>query len=154
MEVLEITKDDFAPFGEILTMENPPAVNIENEFDWHITAESIRLNKFCCTGLLNCRSREKEVVKMECHKKTSEILIPLNGNSILAVAHAQDSLAGNEGIKAFRLPAGKIIVMKPGTWHWIPFPEGSNDVQILVLFRDRTGDDDLNIKDLAGPLAI
>ena len=76
MEVLEITKDDFAPFGEILTMENPPAVNIENEFDWHTTAESIRLNKFCCTGLLNCRSREKEVVKMECHKKHQKFLVP------------------------------------------------------------------------------
>ena len=154
MEILEITKESFAPFGEILTRDEFPDVQIENEFDWYTTSEKIQLSDLCCTGLLNCRSREKKVIKMECHKESSEVLFPLQGDSILTVAGAADDLSGSGGIKAFRLPAGKAIVMKPGTWHWIPFPEKNEDAQILVLFKDGTGNDDLNLRDLAKPLVI
>lgn len=148
MEILELTAKNFEPFGRILTDADVRPVGASKEFDWYDTAGGIPMNETCCTGLLSCRPRERRVVKMERHLCTSEVLFPLDGNSVLVVAPPEDSLGSVSGVKAFRLPVGTSVVMKVGTWHWIPFPEGKEDVRILVLFRDGTGADDLDFKEL------
>ena len=152
--VEKLTAESFKDFGQLLTMKDVPAVKAENEFDWYDTAGNIELSGSCCTGMLVCRPRPKKVVKMECHTQTSEVLFALEEDTVLAVAPAGDSLEDNNSIRTFLLPQGTAVVMKTGTWHWIPFPAGGNDAKIMVLFRDGTGADDLNFKDLCCEIDI
>ena len=149
MTIQELTAADFKPFGRILSGDGEfPAVAQSNEFEWHDTASGIAMDGSCCTGMLCCRSRPRVVSKMERHLRTSEVLFPLRGDSVLVVAAAGDTLGTTSGLRAFRLPVGKAVVMNVGTWHWIPFPLAEADSHILVLFRDGTGADDLDFKQL------
>ncbi len=154
MKAEKLTKESFKDFGEILTLEEVAEVSSDSEFDWYDTAQAIDLSEKCCTGMLICRDRSKRVSKMECHKKTSEVLLAVSGDTVLSVAPAGDSLENNENIRTFYFPEGTAIVMKTATWHWIPFPVKPEDARILVLFRDGTGGDDLNFKDLAAAIYI
>ena len=154
MQVERLTAENFRDFGQLLTMDEVAQVKPENEFDWHDTAGGIELSDNCCTGMLVCRPREKKVLKMESHTKTSEVLVALNGDTVLTVAPAGDSLETNDNVKAFLLRQGTAVVMKTATWHWIPFPVKDEDAKIMVLFRDGTGADDLNFKDLCCPVSI
>ncbi|HAK44532.1 MAG TPA: hypothetical protein DCO79_01235, partial [Spirochaeta sp.] len=143
MQVEKLTAQSFKDFGQLLTIDEVAEVKPENEFDWYDTAGGIELSENCCTGMLVCRPREKKVVKMECHTRTSEVLTTLDGDTVLVVAPAGDSLENNNNAKAFLLKQGAVVVMKTATWHWIPFPVKDEDAKIMVLFRDGTGADDL-----------
>ncbi|MDC7227742.1 MAG: ureidoglycolate lyase [Spirochaetales bacterium] len=154
MQIEKLTAESFKDFGQVLTMAQVPKVTDDKEFDWYDTAGGIELNEKCCTGMLVCRPRPKKVVKMECHTKTSEVLVALNGDTVFAAAPAGDSLENNDNVKAFLLRQGTSVVMKTATWHWIPFPMAEEDARIMVLFRDGTGADDLNFKDLCCAVSI
>ena len=46
------------------------------------------------------------------------------------------------------------IKMHAGTWHWLPIPLRGDEVKFLVLFADRTEDDDMEIVSLAEPVSV
>jgi len=154
MKVQELTGESFKEFGQILTMDEVTPVAAELEFDWYDTAGEIELSPKCCTGILVCRHRKKKIVKMEYHVKTSEVLVALHGDTVLSVAPAGDSLETNGNIRTFLLKKGVAVVLKKGTWHWVPFPVKDEDAKIMVLFRDGTGSDDLIYKVLCCELNI
>ena len=154
MKMYELQQETFAEFGKILTLDAVPAVDEHNEFDFHSTAGNIELAPRCCTGLLSCRNRERKVVKMECHHGSSEIVVALDGDMILVAAPHDDDLKDNTRVRAFLIKKGQAVAMKPDTWHWIPFPVQAKDCHALILFRDGTGDDDLNFRDLVEPVFV
>jgi ureidoglycolate hydrolase len=154
MIVETLTAETFKDFGQVLTLDEVAPVSSENEFDWYDTASGIELSENCCTGMLVCKPREKTVVKMESHMQTSEVLAAFHGDTVLTVAPAGDMLENNNNVQAFLLRQGTAVVMKTATWHWIPFPVTDEDAKIMVLFRDGTGADDLNFKDLCCPVKI
>lgn len=154
MIVEKLTTESFKKFGQVLSLDEVAQVKPENEFDWYDTAGGIELSEKCCTGMLVCRPRPKNVVKMECHLRSSEVLAALHGDTVLTVAPAGDTLENNSNVKAFLLPQGSAVVMNTATWHWIPFPIKDEDAKIMVLFRDGTGADDLNFKELKQAVSI
>lgn len=154
MVIQALEKKAFAEFGTILTMDSVAAVSDKQEFDFHDTAQGIQLATHCCTGLLACRSRPKIVVEMERHHDTSEVIVALDGDMVMALAPADDDLQDHTRIRAFLIRQGEAIVMAPGTWHWIPFPCENRDTHALVLFKDGTGADDLHFRKLSTPLTL
>ena len=65
------------------------------------------------------------------HDTHTQVLLALNGPSVIAVAPAGVDLsdpAGADAIRAFRLEALDALVLHPGTWHWGPFPLGAEPV--------------------------
>jgi len=83
---------------------------------------------------------------MERHLDTGEILTSLRGDCILCAAPPGELKP--EKIRAFSLKEGQAVVLQPGAWHWIPFPVKKEGARILVIFQDRTGEDDLEIREL------
>lgn len=154
MKVSELNTVTFSEFGKILTMDTIGAVDKKNEFDWYTTAGQIEMAPLCCSGLLSCRYRDRKVVKMECHHGSSEVIVALDGDMIMVAAPNDDDLKDNSRVRAFLIRKGQAIAMKPSTWHWIPFPVEKNDCHALVIFRDGTGDDDLNFKTLVEPVVV
>lgn len=154
MKIQALEQEAFAEFGEILSMDDVPSVDSANEFAFHDTAQGIRLASHCCTGVLSCRNRPRKVVKMERHHESSEVIVALDGDVVMVMAPSDDELENNTRVRSFLIKQGQAIVMKPNTWHWIPFPVDKQDVHALVLFKDATGANDLHFRDLTVPIVL
>ena len=51
-----------------------------------------------------------------------------------------------ESFRAFRVPAGDTVIMKPGVWHWAPFAAGG-PMRLLVIYKANTGQTDVGYAD-------
>jgi ureidoglycolate hydrolase len=68
------------------------------------------------------------------HDTHTQVLLALNGPSVLAVAPADADPATPEGldrVRAFRLEKLQSLVLHRGTWHWGPFPLGDEPVLLF-----------------------
>jgi len=85
------------------------------------------------------------LAKLERHVKTAELLSAVDGDAVLCLAPPQEPARGSlSGLRALYLRRGSSVVLRPGAWHGIPFPAGSENVRLMVVFRALTGDDDLD----------
>lgn len=145
-----LTPEKFAPYGQVITRNSILPIEDGNEFSFELTSEGVEVGSSVCTGLLSCKSRPMIITQMEAHQRSSEVLVALRGDMVLAVAPADHF----GEVKAFSFQEGDAVAMKVGTWHWIPFPVGDTDTLAMVLFADKTGDDDLHIRKLEKSLII
>jgi ureidoglycolate hydrolase len=68
------------------------------------------------------------------HDSHTQALMPLNVDSVVAVAPAETEFAGRsdlERVRAFVLHPQDCFVLHRGTWHWGPFPLGPEPVRLL-----------------------
>ena len=154
LNVKPLTANEFSTFGHILSDRGAQLAPAEG-FAYGLTLADLPMSEHLCIGLLVCEHRPAVVSKLERHVKTAEILAALEGDSLLCVAAGgleKDALAA--GAAAFHVPQGAALVMRPGTWHWIPFPVGDRSSRFLVIFRKETGEDDLDYAELFEPLEI
>ena len=127
-----LTADAWAPFGWIPVPDTDPADGTERlAFEWadpHVNvishaADEIERNgdELCCDRLYR-------------HDTHTQVLLALNGPSVLAVAPADADLgtdAGLDAVRAFRLEKLDALVLHRGTWHWGPFPLGPEPVLLF-----------------------
>ena len=50
-----------------------------------------------------------------------------------------------DSVRAFRLPAGKAVVLKPFVWHYAPLVK-DGPVKTFVVFEENTPDNDLHMR--------
>jgi ureidoglycolate hydrolase len=105
---------------------------------------------------LTCRPRTPRLEKLERHLATPEVLVALDGEVVVCAAPpgTDPSRCRPGEIQGFLLRQGQGLWMAAGTWHWIPFPTGRQPVCMLLLFREATGDRDLEVVPLSAPLAV
>ncbi len=68
------------------------------------------------------------------HLTHTQVLMALNGPSVIAVAPPGSDLTapgGTDAVRAFRLEPFESLVLHRGTWHWGPFPLGSEPVRLF-----------------------
>jgi ureidoglycolate lyase len=77
---------------------------------------------------------------VECHSSTAEMLMPLDAGVLMWFAPASVPDAGfpAEKVRAFHIPKGNMVVIKPCNWHQGPFSLGSEQANILVALPERT----------------
>ena len=89
--------------------------------------------------------------KIERHLESSETIIPINGQSIMIVGLSKNSNPEEQldsvTISAFYLDGTKGINLKPGVWHWIPYPL-SEEANFILIRGDETNKKDCEIVDL------
>lgn len=173
INVLPLTRESFLPFGEVLLPSDNKIDNIDllssgyakmsnevpsdrlNDFDvlnyWgdiaNISQEPMRL------GYLRPKKRPLIVSWFERHVKGTQSFIPLGGKpSIFVVAKGnennnKDALPDLSLAKAFYLDGSSGLNIKPGTWHWTPFPI-EDECDFIIIVRTDVKDDDLNFIDL------
>lgn len=113
-----------------------------------------KMGKTLSTGVLFGHERQAVVRSLERHKKTSEALVALEGDSIVCFGKPCSSHKRIRGIKAFYVRQGQAICMHTGTWHWAPFPINVKKCKFLVLFATDTETSDLEIRDLPEEVGI
>jgi ureidoglycolate hydrolase len=83
------------------------------------------------------------------HATHTQVLTPLDADSVLAVAPASTpfaSAADLEDVRAFVLHPGETIVLHRGTWHWGPFPiGGAHSVRLLNVQGRRYAEDNASV---------
>jgi ureidoglycolate hydrolase len=82
------------------------------------------------------------------HDSHTQALMPVNCESVIAVAPAIVDFSGPhqlEAVKAFVLRPGTVFVLHRGTWHWGPFPLGAQPVRLLNLQGRRYREDNTSV---------
>ncbi len=170
---IPLSEESFFPYGEILEpkgkrLDNKDLLNsgfakmsnnVSDErldaFDvldyWgdiaNISQEPMRL------GYLKTKKRALIVSWFERHIKGTQTFIPLGGKpSIFVVAkpndlNKKDAKPNLSSARAFYLDGNQGVNIKPGTWHWTPFPV-ENTCNFIIIVRTNVKDDDLNFIDL------
>ena len=157
IRAVPLTAEDFAPFGRILAplSERKPDAD-EADFSFTSAALPQDLPDDAMIANLVCKPREFSVNKLERHTDTPEMLAALDGDSLLCVApsSAVPATCGPGEIAAVRINRGQAVLLRSGSWHWIPFPLLDKPSLFLLMFRDKTGENDLEIVDLREEYSI
>lgn len=124
-----LTRDAFAPFGQVLGLEglNPLPINLYGDrIVVHRPGyfESDQPVEFL---LSYHKIRPFEVIFIERHLEITQTFIPLGGHPFISVvarpnAREEDGLPAQEELHAFMVPGDSAINLHRGTWHEVPFP--------------------------------
>jgi mannose-6-phosphate isomerase-like protein (cupin superfamily) len=105
------------------------------------------------TEILLSHQRKPILKKLQRHRRTPEILVALQGDSVICVAEPSSG-ARIRSVKTFLVKEGDAIAMRAGTWHWLPFPTKVEECKFLVMFASDTESSDLETRDLPENLKI
>jgi len=127
-----VVPERWAPFGWVPVADTDPSDGTSRlEYEWgdpHVNVISHAPDEVERDGEgLRCE-------RMYRHDTHTQVLLALNGPSVLAVAPADADLstpAGLDTVRAFRLEKLDSVVLYRGTWHWGPFPLGGNPVLLF-----------------------
>ena len=126
-----------------------PSPSPAEDYSWVTVIPELDMPGKLCVGSLECRARAMRLAKLERHVKTAELLSAVDGDAVLCLAPPQEPARGSlSGLRAVYLRRGSSVVLHPGVWHGIPFPAGSANVRLMVVFRALTGEDDLDFFEL------
>ncbi len=173
-----LTAEAFAPFGWVMEAKDEGRIdnvdflemgvaNLSDDVpkerydDWNVldywgdvtelTQEPMRL------GYMRPRQRALEYSWFERHVKGTQSFIPLGGGrSVFSIAPISDNddpdaVPDLSKVRAFHLDGTVGVTIRPGVWHWTPFPLGGG-CDFLILVRRDVASDDLNFIDLEARL--
>lgn len=148
-----LTAQDFAPFGEIVTLpqHRQPTGSLEGLDFW---ADLVPLQNIGAPYGVGYATLDKRPFVQTCaerHMQTQELLHAIGGDMIVVVGPPDypdepNRLPPMESFRAFRVPAGDTVIMKPGVWHWAPFAAGG-PMRLLVIYKANTGQTDVGYAD-------
>lgn len=149
IQVQTLTKAAFAPYGEMLTVEGREAGGNPNSHFWYPQVAVI--DAPTSINLMRVVPRPFIIKDFEAHVDTSENLIAMNGDLIVAVADKGDLKA--ENVAAFYVPCGLGVSLAPSVWHYVPFPMG-RDVMCACIFKNGTSTNDIYFKSLPEEIGL
>ncbi len=127
-----LAADEWAPFGWIPVADTDAADGAHRlEFEW----QDAHVNVISHAPEEVERTRDGlQCDRLYRHLTHTQVLMALNGPSVIAVAPPGSDLTvpgGTEAVRAFRLEAFESLVLHRGTWHWGPFPLGTEPVRLF-----------------------
>jgi ureidoglycolate hydrolase len=90
--------------------------------------------------------------------KTGKFYLPISGDMILVLGPAEypgepGRLPDPSCFKAFRVCEDESVILKPGVWHWVPFPV-SDPITMYVVFANMIGEEDNVIVEFSGGVTL
>lgn len=149
--MIEIIQDDLGKpsgFGFLLRLPNDALVGRDGLSAWADLAPFELAGEPPEIGLALVGRRGLLVHRLERHSRTSELLIPADGDIIVAVSPPTAQLAGCQA--AIRVRLGQALMLNPGVWHSVAFPFAET-ATYWWLHRRGTGATDVAFADLPEP---
>lgn len=138
----ELDVQRFAVYGCFARMIDPDWPRIgEEPLEFYRDMLQLDLGGSSVASFSICRvcPRPGVVDVTEFHDSTGEGILPLDGDVII---HVGPATAGGrvplEDIEAYTVPAGTMVVLRPGVWHHGPFAAGKSPVNVLIVLPERT----------------
>jgi ureidoglycolate hydrolase len=156
IKAVALTPENFKDYGQILSISNKEPMADNQEIAYWGKVTELAMTEMVSTGILVCRKREGLIKSLERHTRTPEILVALEGDSLICMAKPESVVSTNriEGIQAFHVRQGEALVMHGGTWHWAPVPVNREETKFLVIFASGTEGEDLEIRELPNPIKV
>lgn len=143
----DVGHENIAPYGALIDTEVRRPDASSAIFDYWDRLGEVDAAGRVSFGVVRSHPGPLVVVNLERHAKTSETLIPMDGEIVLVVAAVTTSDSADLGsLSAFRVPQGYAVTLRPGTWHYVPLNE-RQEVKTMVVFRSGTSHDDLLVDD-------
>lgn len=147
IKIQELTEENFKDFGQIIKIEGRKADGGDENFAWYEKLGLFEGIDKVSINILTAKKRELIIDKLEYHKETPEAIIPLGGNTVIALVAPEGKLDESK-IKAFIIKANEGIILNPGVRHFIPYPLNV-DTNCLIIFKHATGANDLILENLS-----
>lgn len=120
---VELTFENFKAYGIVLSSVNNEPMADNEEFKYWSKVSLLKMHEVVSSGMLFGLKREPLIKKLERHVNTPEVLVALQGDSVICVTEpSPKGSTAIDGIQAFYIKQGDAIAMNPGVWHWIPIP--------------------------------
>ena len=141
-----ISPENFKKFGKVVTAPkgNPTSQAADYKFwsdiaDYNIEGEA---EIGICTVY---KQSANEIVGMERHLRTPEILIPIDAPFTLPLLLDGEN---EDNIKAFQCNLGEAVVINKAVWHGACLPVGKEKSSYFVIFRRGTPHEDVEKKEI------
>jgi len=151
IKVEKLTEESFALFGNILTTEGRDYLGEEGVYKWYENQSSVMNSEVVSINLLTALERDFVCQRFESHKLTTETILPLTGD--LIVAGIPPGEVTPNRLRAFYIPVGMGVSWAAGVWHYAPYPIG-RDATCAIIFRHGTGGDDVEFADLPTSIGL
>ena len=104
-----LTPENFKDYGQILSISKGDPMADNQEFVYWGKVTELAMTEKVSTGILVCRKREGLIKSLERHTRTPEILVALEGNSLICMAKPESIVGADRiaGIQAFYVRQGK-----------------------------------------------
>jgi ureidoglycolate lyase len=154
VQVEELSREAFAPFGEFAALIDPDAVAIGKKPVWFYR-DMVPLN-LAGQGIASfsvCRVEKRPLVVdvTEYHTACGEGILPLDADVLIHVAPATPpGEVPHDRIRVFRVPRGTFVSLKAGVWHHAPFlyDAEAGAANVLIVLPERTYANDCIVEDL------
>ncbi len=143
VNVLQLTKENFNPYGQVVEVpaSGQPTIEVETVKFWKQQA-IFSMGEKIEVGVLIVKKQEMAFNELENHFKTPTILLCLDGDFILPVALPSDDVPSASEVVAFRVPRNQTVVMAEKCWHGVAYPADKDAITLLVLFKENSLDND------------
>ena len=147
----EMTADSIAPYGELFNNHDvEPAFDSQVFCFWNDVSVGDVGNAPVSFVMVQTKPGPLHVPALERHVHTTETLVPLDSDVFLVLGTPTAGPTPDaDTVKAFRLPRGMGVTLKKGTWHNVPLIRETNPAHTLVVFRQGTPTDDLEMRELS-----
>ncbi|HIX30543.1 MAG TPA: ureidoglycolate lyase [Firmicutes bacterium] len=149
IKVQKLTKEAFAPYGEVLTTEGREAGGNPATHQWY--PQAVIIDAPTSINLMRVLQHDFVLKDFEAHDHTTENLIAMDGDLIVGMAAAGD--LKEENVTAFYIPCGLGISLKPSVWHAVPMAVGK-DVMSVCIFKNNTSHDDIYFASLPEDIGL
>lgn len=148
----KLTKEAFSQYGDFASILNPQGKKFGEppvEFYRDLVLQNVGSDKVSYSACVVRQKDEWIIENAEYHNHTSEAIICLDGDYLMHVAPAcqQDDEPWDE-LEVFLIPAGTVVVARPGVWHQAGFPYNCDQVHILCALPERAYVNDCIYKEI------
>ena len=142
-----LAPEGFASYGRVIDMPPQPADASDRGWRWWAEAGLLpETDRPYAIGYLDLSVTEPTFDWAERHMMSVELIVPLSGSCLVYLGPRehldQPSRAPEPGrFEAFRLDAGRAVMLDPGVWHGAPLAV-DGDLNALVFLARGTGQHD------------
>jgi len=144
INVTPLTIENFAPFGSFANMINPTTTPLGDPsapvcfYRDMVPVEMGQARSSVMFSITRCTTRPNVIAALEYHSYTGEGNMALDGDMLFYVAPASKKPPRAEDIKAFIVPKGTFVAIRPGVWHMAPLCLDTEELNCLVVLPERT----------------
>lgn len=151
IKVQELTREEFAPFGQFYVMDKPEGYPLCGEihkfFPDRVIADSN--HRVGYSPIVVKKPERMVITQQEYHTTTWEMIMPLDDDMILHCAPASAGTVVTDYVKAFLVPKHTLIKMNSAIWHLAPLPANNDSLTAMIILPECTYANDCTVVDLA-----
>lgn len=153
LTVHDATAEALQPYGTLIDPEGVEPAFDSPVFSFWNDLSLGEMDRTVTFGMVQTKPGEMVAPMLERHLKTTETLVPMEEEIILVLAEPHDSPSDGdwpvlETAAAFRVKPGTAVTLKKGTWHYVPLVPGRKQARTLIVFRQGTPSEDLEVREL------